>query len=94
MSACWTNHEISRLVEMHRDRTPPLKELVAAFPRHPLGSIKAYAFARDLRHKDRFKWLRIAHLHFSSAPASTASSSAGPRISSRTDLPSKTKECL
>jgi hypothetical protein len=62
--SCWTNFEIRRLVEMHRDRTPPLKELVATFPRHPLGSIKSAAFARELRRKDRFKWLKIAHQHF------------------------------
>jgi hypothetical protein len=63
--ACWTTREIRKLVEMHSDRMPPLKELFVAFPRHTHASIKQAAFNRDLRRKDRFKWLKIAHVHFS-----------------------------
>ena len=70
--ACWTNFEIRKLVEMHRDRTPPLKELVAAFPRHTFSSIKWTAFHQGLRHLDNpphLKWIRIAHRHFSKVGA-------------------------
>jgi hypothetical protein len=67
--ACWTNHEISRLVDMHRERVPTVKELLAAFPRHTLGSIRFTCFERHIGRHDRIKWLKIAHLHFSQRKA-------------------------
>ena len=67
MIACWTNFEIRKLVEMHRERTPSIKELAAAFPRHTFSSVRAAAWEHDLRHRRNgcLQWLKIAHLHFS-----------------------------
>lgn len=71
--ACWTNFEIRKLVEMHRDRTPSLKELAVTFSRHPASSVRSMACKFDLRHKHRERrWLKIAHVHFSKMEASEA----------------------
>ncbi len=80
--ACWTNFEIRKLVEMHRDSKPPLRELAAAFPRHTFAAVKSAAFDQDLRHRigrcerhanSRYvKWLEIAHRHFSKIDGSAA----------------------
>ncbi len=63
----WTNHEIERLRECFPVMSE--KEIVLAFPRHPLCSIKSKA--QDLRlHKrkrvheiKRSKWQRICDRH-------------------------------
>jgi hypothetical protein len=67
----WTNIEINRLIEMHRDRRPTLKELAAAFPRHTVGSVRATAYNHGLRPRLRepLRWLRLVHLHFSKREA-------------------------
>jgi len=60
---CWTTHELRRLVEMHRERRPAVKEMVAAFPRHSQRGIETQAQTLHLRPKIN-RWLAVAHLHF------------------------------
>lgn len=61
--AHWTTAELRHLAMMHAKRRPTVAELVAAFPRHPCGSIKSRAIELNLRRND-VRWLLIVHRHF------------------------------
>jgi len=75
--AHWTNKEILRLRAMYEVcRRPSGEDLAAAFPRHPVDSVRNKARQLGLvvvrpgpapKHVQR--WLRLAHEHFARVEA-------------------------
>lgn len=62
----WLTGELREMRKMHENGRPACAQVVAAFPRHPAGSVVSTCYALRLRqgHVDRTKWIRIAHEHF------------------------------
>lgn len=60
----WTNHEVTRLIEMHRVGYPTAQQMYDAFPKHTIGSISVRASKLHLRKSLAAQWLIRAHLYF------------------------------
>lgn len=63
--AHWTTPELRKLAAMHLKGYPSRAELAAAFPRHPVNSIRSTIHRLGIRRRySQNAWLRLAHEYF------------------------------